>query len=119
MMLLRFTDREIQAKAEELGMVQAGQAIPTAAMRSRAAAALVEERRSQTPRPAAEPRMADEIVVQPSGPILIDGEPIPWIVTTEPMDIRLADDGSGTIRLTLAANAIQILKAEPTKEEQS
>ncbi|MGY4902571.1 hypothetical protein [Streptomyces sp. 900116325] len=117
--MLQYTDQDIHAKAVELGLIYDSQELPRN-LRSRVIAALAEEQRTRAPRATGpEPKVAGEIVVQPRGPILIDGEPLPWLVTTEPMDIRLADDGSGTVRLTLAANTIQIIKAEPKKEEQS
>lgn len=117
--MLQYTDQEIRAKAVDLRLIYEGEDLPRN-LRSRVIAALAEDERAKAPREkSGDPRMAGEIAIQPRGPILIDGEPLPWLVTNEPMDIRLADDGSGTVRLTLAANAIQIIKAEPKKEEQS
>jgi hypothetical protein len=117
--LLHFTDGDIQAKAEELGLVQAGEPLPKA-MRSRVVAALLEERRAAgSHTQAREPQLAQEIVVQPGGVILIDGETFPWLVATEPMQVCLNPDGVSTVRLTLLAAAVQIIKPEEKKEDRS
>ena len=112
------TDQEIRNKAVELGLIGSPNDPMPHRYRGRIVAAILQ---GQAPRPAPQqaPRMAGEIVVQPKGPILVDGEPFPWLVTDEPMDIRLAADGSGTVRLTLAAQAVQIIKPEETREDQS
>lgn len=121
MPLQQFTDAELRAKAEQLGLVQPGKPIPTAAMASRVKAAIVEDRRSaaRQEQSATEARIAQSIVVQPGGDILIDGEPLPWLVAQEPMDIRLAPtaDGVSTVRLTLLTDSVQVLKPQTDSTE--
>lgn len=113
MPLQQFPDPEVQAKAEELGIVGPGQPVPKP-MLNKVKAALVEERRAAAPKtPAADKaRLAKSIVIQPGGPILVDGEPFPWLVARTAMDINLAPDTDGisTVRLTLLADSVQVLK---------
>ena len=110
MALQQFPAAEVQAKAEQLGIVGPGEPVPQA-MLSKAKAALVEERRAASSLArAAEARLAKEITVQPGGAILIDGEPLPWLVAKVPMDIGLNPDGVSTVRLTLLAESVQVLK---------
>lgn len=113
MPLQQFPDAEVQAKAEQLGIVGPGQQIPKA-MLNKVKAALVEERRAAAPKESAtaEPQLAKSIVIQPGGPILVDGEPFPWLVASAPMEIGLAPDAAGisTVRLTLLADSVQVLK---------
>ncbi|MFE9845771.1 hypothetical protein [Streptomyces goshikiensis] len=115
--MLSFTDRELQAKAEELGLVQPGEHIPTAAIHRRVRVALVEERRAAQQPVAREPQLAREIVVHGSS-ILVDGEPFPWLVGADPMDISLHRDGVSTVRLTLLASAVQVIRPEPRPESE-
>ena len=116
--LQQFPDAEVQAKAEQLGVVGPGQPVPKA-MLSRVKAALVEERsaadRAKAP---AEPKAARQITVQGSE-ITVDGKPFPWLVARTPMEIGLAPDGSGTVRLTLLADSVQVLppKTDSTESE--
>ncbi|WP_262702051.1 MULTISPECIES: hypothetical protein [Streptomyces] len=115
--MLQFTDAEIQTKAEQLGLVRPGQPIPTAAMASTVKAALVEERRaSARAEKADKAQLAKSIVVQPNGAILVDGEPFPWLISQDPMEIDLRHDGSGSVRLTLLVENVQIIKPEPTPD---
>ncbi|MDX3294607.1 hypothetical protein PV569_12915 [Streptomyces scabiei] len=117
-MPLQFTDVELRTKAVEIGLIQAGQPIPTAAMASKVKAAIVEERRTaarQEKEP--EPQCAKEIVVEPGGAILVDGEPFPWLIARQPMEIGLNPEGISTVRLTLLAEAVQVLKPKPSKNE--
>ncbi|MCC9154908.1 hypothetical protein LZP81_30785 [Streptomyces parvulus] len=118
MPLQQFTDAELQAKAEELGLVKPGEPIPTAAMQSRVKAAVVEDRRATTRQEKpADARLAKSIVVQPGGVILIDGEPMPWLVAKQPMDIGLNPEGISTVRLTLLAESVQVLKPKTDSPE--
>lgn len=113
-MKLSVNDADVARKAVELGLIQAGESVP-ARLRARVVAALLQE---QAPRPAAaEPQIAQEIVIQPGGAILVDGEPFPWLVAKEPMAVALDPHGVSTVRLTLFAHAVQIIKPEEKKED--
>lgn len=107
-MRVRFTESDIRAEAVRLGLIRDGQELPRN-LHGRVAASLVAAS-AQTPGDSRqEPRLAGEIVVQPGGTILIDGEPFPWLIATDPMDIRLTcGDGVSTVRLTLMAESVQI-----------
>ena len=112
-MHLQYSDADIAAKAVQLGLIAEGEDLPRR-LRGRAVAALAQE---QTAPPSApEPQMAKEIVVQPGGRILVDGEPFPWLVAQQPMEIGLNPDGVSTVRMTLLARAVQIIKPEPKEE---
>lgn len=115
-MHVRFTDDDIQSKAVELGLVEAGEPVARS-HRSRVLAALIQQAASQD-RPPVEPQLAKEVVVQPDGVILVDGEVFPWLVAREPMDIRVSPDDVSTVRLTLMTKAVQILKSEPQAESE-
>jgi hypothetical protein len=120
--LQQFTDAELRAKAEELGLVEPGQGIPTA-VQSKIKAAIVEDRRADARKtaPVVQARMAESIVVQPGGSITVDGEPFPWVVAADPMDINLHPDPNGisSVRLTLLADSVQVLppKTDSTESE--
>lgn len=117
--MLEFSDAEIKSKAIALHLIYDSQDLP-ANLRSRVVAALVEEKRAEAPRDQdQEPRLAKEIVVQPGGAILIDGEPLPWLVAKQAMEIGLNPDGVSTVRLTLMANSVQIIKPEEKKADPS
>jgi hypothetical protein len=116
-MQVRFTDSDIRAKAVELKLIEPGREVPSH-LRSRIVAILLQEAAGHTRRPAPEPQLATEIVIQPGGVILIDGEPFPWLVAQEAMDIRLDPEGFSTVRMTLLANAVQILTPEPRDESE-
>lgn len=110
MPLQQFQQAEVQAKAEQLGLVKPGEPVPQHLL-NKVKAALVEERRATTASAeAAKARLAKEITVQPGGAILIDGEPLPWLAARAPMEIGLNPDGVSTVRLTLLAESIQVLK---------
>lgn len=115
-MRLAITDDDIRHKAVELGLIKDGEQVPPA-MRSKVAATLLQEQ--VRPPQQAEPKLADEIVVQPDGVILVDGEPFPWLVAREPMQLHVDPDGVSTVRLTLMAKSVQILKPEEKKEDQT
>jgi hypothetical protein len=117
-MPLQFTDAELQAKAEQLGLVNPGEPMASKAMHSRVKAVIVEERRAAAQKEKApDPVCAKEIVVQPGGQILIDGEPFPWLIANVPMEIGLNPGGVSTVRLTLMAEAVQVLKPKTSKNE--
>lgn len=112
-----FTDAEVAAKAVKLGVIDDGQELPRN-QRGRIVALLMQERLSApaeepTPTPQA-PQLAREVLIQPGGAITIDGAPFPWLVAAEPMDIRLSPspNGDSTVRLTLLAESVQIIKPE-------
>jgi hypothetical protein len=114
-MHIAYTDADITAKAVQLGLIQDGEELPRQ-MRGRVVAALLQEQAASDPESQLEPQVAREIVVQPGGAILVDGEPFPWLVAKQPMDIALNPDGLSTVRLTLIAEAVQIIKPEPREE---
>lgn len=117
-MQVQFTELDIRAKAVELGLIQDGDELPRQ-QRSKVLAVLLQETSSASPKQAErEPQIAKEIVIQPGGAILVDGEPFPWLVTNEPMQINLAPDGPSTVRMTLMADAVQIIKPEPRPESE-
>ncbi|WP_030569572.1 hypothetical protein [Streptomyces aureocirculatus] len=117
MPLQQFTDAELHAKAVQLGLITAEQDLPRA-QRSRVAAALLEERRTtKTADQEPEPVLAGEIVVQPGGQILVDGVPFPWLIAKQPMEIGLNPGGISTVRLTLMAASVQVLKPQQPKNE--
>lgn len=117
-MQVQFTDDDIQQKAVELGLIQSGDAFPRH-LRSKVVAVLMQEAASASPQqPGHEPQLAKEIVIQPGGVILVDGEEFPWLVAKQPMEIGLDPDGISTVRLTLMADAVQIIKPEPREESE-
>ncbi|GAQ64049.1 hypothetical protein [Streptomyces scabiei] len=117
MPLQQFPDAEINAKAVELGVIAQGESVPNR-HRSKVVAALIEERRAaDRQEKQAEPACAKEIVVEPGGAVLIDGEPFPWLIARQPMEIGLNPEGVSTVRLTLLAEAVQVLKPKPSKNE--
>ncbi|MEU2789012.1 hypothetical protein [Streptomyces sp. NPDC007100] len=116
-----FTDAEIEAQAVHLGLIQDGEELPRH-LRGRVVAALMEERRARKAPVAnepARPQLAREIVVQPSGSILIDGAELPWLAGQDPIDIHVQRDGSGSVRLTLLAASVQITPRKPDNESES
>lgn len=115
-MPINYTDQEIRAKAVLLGLIQDGADLPRH-QRGKVVAALAygdAAERQQAP----EPQLAQEIVIQPGGAILIDGEPFPWLVAGQPMDIGLNPDGVSTVRLTLMAATVQVIRPEPRPESE-
>ncbi|KMS71761.1 hypothetical protein ACH49_24360 [Streptomyces leeuwenhoekii] len=116
-MALSFTDEEIHAQAVRLGLVQDGQDLPRS-LRSRVVASLAAER--QRPATSADAPVAQSIVIQPGGDIQVDGRPFPWVVQADQMEVTLAPDGAGMVRLTLPALNVQILKpATPESENRA
>lgn len=117
-MPVQFTDDQIKAKAVELGLIAEGGDLPRA-MRSRVVAVLVQEGAAAAPRQRGrEPELAKEIVIQPGGLILVDGEQFPWLIARQPMEISLNPEGISTVRLTLMADTVQIIKPEPREESE-
>lgn len=113
-MHIHYTDDDIAAKAVQLGLIEQGEPLPRH-LRGRVVASMLQE---QAPtEAAADPEIADEIVIQPSGVILVDGAPFPWLVAKEPIDVRVDPEGVSTVRMTLFANTVQIVKSEPRKEQ--
>ena len=114
-MPLQLDEADLHAKAVELGLIYASQELP-ANLRSRVAVALLQERTARDG--GGEPQLAKEIVIQPNGSILVDGEPLPWLVANEAMDIHLNPGGPSSVRMTLLAEAVQIIKPEPREESE-
>lgn len=114
-MHITYTDSDITAKAVQLGLIRDGDEMPRQ-LRGRVVAALLQEQATPGAGEQPEPQVAKEIVVQPGGAIVIDGEPFPWLVAKQPMEIALNPDGLSTVRLTLIAEAVQIIKPEPREE---
>lgn len=106
-MPLSYDDAEVQAKAEQLGLVQPDTELPRH-LRSKVVAALAAERR----RPAApeDVPLAQSIIVEPGGEITVDGKPFPWIVQADRIEVTLGQDGAGMVRLTIPAANVQITK---------
>lgn len=113
---LQIDEAALKAKAVELGVIKDGEALPRHE-RSRVAAALIagDQQRPAVP----EPVCAKEIVVQPGGAITVDGEPFPWLVARTPMEIGLNPEGISTVRLTLLAESVQVLKPKPNSTSES
>lgn len=117
-MHVQFTELDIRAKAVELGLIRDGDELPRQ-LRSRVAAVLLQEAATASPtQTGGEPQLAKEIVIQPGGAILVDGEPFPWLVAQQPMEIGLDPDGISTVRLTLLTGTVQIIKPEPRQESE-
>jgi hypothetical protein len=116
-MPLSYTDQEIHDKAVQLGLIQPDEALPRH-LRSRVVAAMTHQAAADRD-PAPEPQLAQEIVIQPGGQILIDGAPFPWLVAGHPMDIGLNPDGVSTVRMTLMAAHVQVIRPEPRPESET
>ncbi|KOV07521.1 hypothetical protein [Streptomyces sp. XY533] len=114
-MPISYSDQQIQDKAVELSLISAGQELPRN-LRGKVVAALAAgdaAERQQAP----EPQLAGEIVIHGNA-ILVDGEPFPWLVATQPMEIGLNPDGVSTVRMTLMAATVQIIRPEPRPESE-
>lgn len=110
--MISFTTEQILAKAEELGIIGPGHTLP-AHLRSRVVAALFAEHASATrTAQAADVPVAQTIVVQPGAGVAIDGRPFPWIVQADAIEVTLAPDGSGLVRLTIPTQSVQITSPE-------
>jgi hypothetical protein len=117
MPLQQFPDAELNAKAVQLGVINEGEPLQRQ-QRSKVAAALIEERRAaaraeKQPKPVC----AKEIVVQPGGQVLVDGEPFPWLIANVAMEIGLNPGGVSTVRMTLMAEAVQVLKPQQNPDQ--
>lgn len=108
-MRLTVTDVDITAKAVELGIIKPGEPVQPA-QRSRIVAALLQEQmpRAQAP----DVPVAQSVVVQPGGGVEVDGRPFPWVIQAETIEVTLAPDGSGLVRLTVPTLSVQITKPE-------
>lgn len=115
-MSLSYSDEQIQAKAEQLGLVEPGRDLPRH-LRSRVVAALAAER--QRPAKATEVPIAQSIVIQPGGAIEVDGKPFPWVIQADQMSVTLSPDGAGMVRLSIPALNVQILKPAPESENRA
>lgn len=115
-MPIQVSDEAIKARAVELGLIDPGEPLPRQ-LRSRVVAAMAEPG-SPSAAPAT-PRLAREVVIQPGGTVLVDGEPFPWLVGRQPMEITLQHDGVSTVRFTLLAAAVQIIPSEPRTESET
>ncbi|MGW1134426.1 hypothetical protein [Streptomyces griseoluteus] len=114
-MRLTYTDADIAAKAVHLGLISDGEPLPNR-LRGKVVAALLQDQAAPASADA-EPQLADEIVIQPNGVILVNGEPFPWLVAKEPVDVRVDPEGVSTVRMTLLTSAVQIIKPEPREEQ--
>ncbi|MFI5985039.1 hypothetical protein ACIBEA_29760 [Streptomyces sp. NPDC051555] len=115
-MPIKYTDEQIHVQAVHLGLIAEGDELPRN-LRGKAVAALAHLDAAERRAPI-EPQLAGEIVVQPGGSILVDGEPFPWLVAAQPMEIGLNPDGVSTVRLTLMAAAVQVIRPEPRPESE-
>lgn len=114
-MPISYTDQQIHDKAVHLGLIGETDALPRR-LRGTVVAAMAygdAAERQETP----EPQLAGEIVIHGSS-ILVDGEPFPWLVAAQPMDIGLNPDGISTVRLTLMAATVQVIRPEPRPESE-
>jgi hypothetical protein len=111
---LQIDETALRAKAVELGVIKDGEELPRN-QRARVAAVLVADSRPRTPA-LRQPVCAKDITVR-GNEITVDGEPFPWLVAAEPMQIGLNPGGTSTVRLTLLAENVQILKPEPDQSE--
>lgn len=107
--MITFTPEQIRAKAERLGLIAPGDQLP-AHQRSRVVAALAVEQAPAVK--AADVPVAQSILVQPGAGVEIDGRPFPWIVQADAIEVTLAPDGSGLVRLTIPTQSVQITKPE-------
>jgi hypothetical protein len=114
---VKFTDEDIRRQAVRLGLIDEGAPVPNH-LRSRVVATLIQDARDDELREQPEPRLAREIVIQSGGTILIDGEPFPWLVAREAIDIHVDPDDISTVRMTLMAEQVQILRPEPRPESE-
>lgn len=115
-MPISFTEQQIREKAVLLGLIADGADLPRHQRGKVVAAMAHAETADRTA--LAEPQLAQEIVIQPGGSVLIDGQPFPWLITRHPMEISLDPDGTSTVRLTLMAAAVQIVRPEPRPESE-
>lgn len=104
------SDAEIQAKAEELGVIQPGQTLPRE-KRSRVAAVLLSEHRTRAAGQVALP-VAQSITVYPGQSVEVDGKPFPWVIQSDAIEVTLDPSGKGLVRLTIPTKSVQIIKPE-------
>ncbi|MBT2467858.1 hypothetical protein J7E97_08215 [Streptomyces sp. ISL-66] len=117
-MPVSYTEQEIREQAFHLGLIGDRQADVPRNLRSKVIATLVEGNRpSEAPSPR-EPQLAQAVVIQPGGTVLVDGEPFPWLIARQPMEISLDPEGISTVRLTLMAASVQIVQPEPRPESE-
>lgn len=115
-MPISYTDQQIHDKAVFLGLIEDGAELPRH-LRGKVVSAMVHAETAERAAPA-EPQLAQQIVIQPGGSVLIDGQPFPWLIARQPMEISLDPDGTSTVRLTLMAAAVQIVRPEPRHESE-
>ena len=116
-MRIQVTDQQAQEKAVQLGLIQPGEPLPQH-LRGRVVADIVQEQAAERPAPRAEPRLAGEIVIQPDGDILVDGEPFPWLVARDRIEVVVDPDGpASTVRLTLLAERVRITEPQTNESE--
>lgn len=109
--MLNFSDHEVHAEAVRLGIVRAGEDLPRH-LRSQAAASLANQTPAGEPPAPAPAVVARSITVRPSAGIDIDDQPFPWIVQADHIEVTLAPDGSGLVRLTIPTKSVTITKPE-------
>ncbi|MEU4256265.1 hypothetical protein AB0B42_00705 [Streptomyces fradiae] len=109
-MRLAVTDADVARKAQELGLIKEGEALP-AHLRSRVVAALLQEQAPRA-RAAADVPLAQSIRVQPGTGVEIDGRPFPWLIQAETIEVVLDPSGSGLVRLTIPTQSVEITKNE-------
>jgi hypothetical protein len=110
-LVLEFSDGEIYAKAEFLGLNDGPRVPPSA--RSRVVAALVEERRAGAAQPSDDgPYIGGHITIRPGVRIELDGQALP--AAAEPIEVRVSADPAvpSTVRLTLLAHTVQTIKEQ-------
>lgn len=112
--MLSYSDDQVRAKAVELGLVGEGEPVPDR-LRSRVVASLAAADTAEQQSPRA--RLAKHVVVEPEGRILIDGEPLPWYVARDSIEVVCHPKGDGTVRLTLLAERVEITAPKNTESE--
>lgn len=117
-MPVSYTDQQILDQARRLGLISDGQDDLPRALRSRVIATLLQADHPQPEASLETPRLAQQIVIQPGGAVLVDGRPFPWLIARHPMEVTLDPDGTSTVRLTLMAGAVQIVQPEPRHESE-
>lgn len=112
--MLSFTDAEIYAEAVRLAVITDGEELPHH-LRSQVVASLArptapaDEPDDDTDEPT-EPVPGGELILA-ADRVLLDGQPFPLTVTTDPVEITARHGGPTTVRLTVVVGACHVLAA--------
>lgn len=106
------SDADVQVKAEELGVVQSGETLPRN-QRSKVVAALLQDARLGARRARPSPAtVAQSITVRTGESVEVDGQPFPWVIQSDAIEVTLNPSGEGLVRLTIPTKSVQIIKPE-------